>query len=60
VSLLPPTTFKMDSLLREIRALEGHSARPVQAPAIAELAAHPEWAKEFLKHERFVQVRSRL
>jgi len=32
------------------------SVAPVQAPPVAELAAHPEWAQEFLEHEQFVQV----
>ncbi|XP_033641845.1 peroxisomal targeting signal 1 receptor-like isoform X2 [Asterias rubens] len=50
----PPQTFHMDALLQEMRAIEesklGHP--PIQAPAVADLASHAEWANEFLVSEQ--------
>ncbi|XP_021956085.1 peroxisomal targeting signal 1 receptor isoform X2 [Folsomia candida] len=53
VSQLPPTTFQMDNLLKEIHAMGQTSKPPVQAPTtLAELAANPAWAEEFIGNEQ--------
>ncbi|XP_022110196.1 peroxisomal targeting signal 1 receptor-like isoform X2 [Acanthaster planci] len=50
----PPQTFHMDALLQEMRAIEESHIRhpPIQAPGVADLASHSEWADEFLVSEQ--------
>lgn len=44
--LLPPTTFRMDSLLKEIQSMD-RSHGPAQAPRVADLTRSEEWIQEF-------------
>ncbi|XP_071840318.1 peroxisomal targeting signal 1 receptor-like [Apostichopus japonicus] len=50
----PPQTFHMESLLREMNDIErAHAIQaPVQAPGVADLAIHPDWAADFLEGEQ--------
>ena len=63
VAALPPTSFQMDSLLREIQSLENSGAarksRPIPAPGVADYAKQGDWAAEFLKNEHSMKVRIR-
>ena len=58
VTSRPPQTFRMDSLLQEMRDIEGPrslGAVPRQAPAVADLATTGEtWAAEYLDTEQNV------
>ncbi|XP_072030881.1 peroxisomal targeting signal 1 receptor-like [Amphiura filiformis] len=49
----PPQTFRMDALFQEMREIEAQSMHaPMQGPAVADLAAHPDWAADFLEAEQ--------
>lgn len=48
--LLPPTTFRMDSLLKEIRSLDP-SQGPTQAPRVVDLTQNTEWVQEFQSND---------
>ena len=58
VTSRPPQTFRMDSLLQEMRDIEGSrslGAIPRQAPAVADLATTGDtWAAEYLDTEQNV------
>jgi len=58
VTSRPPQTFRMDSLLQEMRDIEGPrslGAVPRQAPAVADLATSGEtWAAEYLETDQNV------
>ncbi|CAG7834670.1 unnamed protein product [Allacma fusca] len=57
VAMLPPTTFQMDSLLREIQSMENsQGSRPIPGPGVADFAKQPDWAQEFLKNEHSLKV----
>ncbi|ODN04346.1 Peroxisomal targeting signal 1 receptor [Orchesella cincta] len=45
-ALLPPTTFRMDSLLKEIQSLD-RTQGPTQAPRVVDLTSNAEWVQEF-------------
>lgn len=49
-----PQTFHMEALLREMNDIErAHALQaPVQAPGVADLATHPDWAADFLEGEQ--------
>ena len=55
VTARPPQTFRMDSLLREMRDMESLGAVPRQAPPVASLASPDDtWATELLETEQNV------
>ena len=55
VTARPPQTFRMDSLLQEMRSMESLGAVPRQAPPVASLASQDDtWAQELLDTEQNV------
>jgi hypothetical protein len=50
----PRHTFRMDSLLREMRELEGARLEPRAGPGVAAIAAAGDWAGEFVHTEQNV------
>ncbi|KAF2365750.1 Tetratricopeptide-like helical domain [Trinorchestia longiramus] len=54
VATAAPQPFRMDSLLQEMREIEGNRAAPLRGPAVADLAsshAASLWTEEFLASE---------
>ena len=55
VTARPPQTFRMDSLLQEMRDMESLGAVPRQAPPVSSLASQDDtWAQELLDTEQNV------
>lgn len=57
-----PQTFRMDSLLQEMREMEQSGLAPRPSPGVAQLAVDPscnphEWAQQFLDAGKHFEVR---